>query len=456
MNLLIKNGIIIDSNNIYKSDIYIVNEKIDSIGKNIKVKTSNIIDADNCYILPGFIDVHTHFNIPFFDTFSSDDFFSGSIALATGGTTFFIDYICPDDDKLVKAADLWFEKSKYSIIDYSFHCIIKQVTKNTYNDMKILSSNGITSFKIFSAYPNFLLLENEKIFQVLKYAKELNSLVCFHAETGEVIQNLISDSKKNGFTSPINHFITRPEILELEAIERIIKFADLLKTSIYIVHLSSINSLNKIILAKKKGLNIFTESCPQYLVFDSTEYCIDNFYSSKFVMSPPLRNKYNKNELWKAIRNNNLNIISTDHCSFFLNDQKIKSDFSKIPNGVALGQYRAILLYNYGVLTKKITLNKWIDILSVYPSKLFGLYPKKGAILPGSDADIVIFNPNKKSIFFNNSNTDFNDFSNFSFLGLIEAVFSRGKLIFKKNKISKNIYKHGTFVKRKKVNFDLF
>ena len=456
MNTVIKNGIIVTSGDVFKSNLLIKGSKIFSFNKNnvSSEKDCKIIDAENCYVLPGFIDVHNHYNLPFCGTFSSDDFFSGSISLASGGTTSFIDFVPPITSNLIKNVEVWFKKASCSIIDYGFHCIIKEVNKNTKKQVSYLIDNGITSFKIFTAYPNAFMIENEDIIKIMKISNNTGALVCVHCENGEVINSFTKNLINNNFISPINHYFSRPDFLEKEAISRIYCFSKLYNPYIYIVHVSSFFSLNDLINDEILNKNIFLETCPQYLIFDSNNYFFDSYFSSNFIMSPPLRSKFNKNKLWSLINKEKIKVISSDHCSFFYNDQKKKmsSKFNFIPNGCSFGQNRAILLYNYGVLKNKISLNKWIDLLSVYPSKIFGLYPKKGTLNIGAYADVVIFDPNKKSVLskINNfSNIDNEICDSTQMKGLIKYVISKGKIIFEKNKVNIESFKNGSFLKRK-------
>lgn len=456
MNTIIKNGIIVTGSDIFKSDLLIRNSKIFSFIKNFKQeeKADKVIDAENCYVLPGFIDVHTHNNLPFCGTFSSDDFFSNSISLASGGTTSFIDFVPPITPNLIKNVETWFEKASCSIIDYGFHCIIKEINKNTENHISYLINNGITSFKIFTAYPNAFMMNNNNIAKIMEISSKSGALICIHCENGDIINNLCKDLNNNGFHSPINHYFSRPECLEGEAVSRISNFSKIYKPYIYVVHASSFSSLIYLINSELLNKNIFIETCPQYLIFDSHRYFYDSSFSSNFIMSPPLRSRFNKNKLWSLLNKDIIKVVSSDQCSFFYNNQKKENsfDFKLIPNGCSFGQNRAILLYNYGVLKNKISLNKWIDLLSVYPSKIFGLYPEKGSLNIGADADIVIFDPNKKSVLskINNfSNIDLEICESMKMHGVIKYVISKGKIIIEKNKLAISSFKKGSFLKRK-------
>ncbi len=461
MKILIKNGKIINYDKIIYADILIENDKIKKINNSIDIKTDKTIDAKGKYIIPGGVDVHTHLDMPFGGTTSSDDFKTGTIAAALGGTTSIIDFAIQSKNyTLHQTIDTWMKKAhNKSVIDYGFHCILKTFNEKIQEEMSMLVNEGITSFKLFTAYPKVFMMDDGNIFKVMQHAGKIGASVSIHAENGHIIEVLTEQAIKQGKTSPKYHAITRPPQTEAEAIHRVITIADIAEVPVYIVHLSSSEGLDEIKYAKYKNKIVFAETCPQYLLLSDKCYNEPKFHGAKYVMSPPLRNVARQEELWNGLNQNYIHTIATDHCPFFFKKQKELglNNFTKIPNGIPSIETRISLIYHYGVLTQKISLTKWIDLIATQPAKLFGLYPKKGIIKINADADIVLFNPNKKHILNHNNlhmNTDYSPYQGSQITGTIDTVIMRGKIIVKNQQFI-GALGYGKFLKRNKNSMHL-
>jgi len=441
MGYLIKNGNIVSSEYTYKGDILIEGEKIVSIGKNLKAsKETEIIDAQGKYVFPGGIDAHTHFELPFMGTVSSDDFLTGTKAAVFGGTTTIIDFIIPQKGKsLLEAFTAWKDKAKKAVADYGFHMAIVEYNDKIDKEIPKIVKEGVTSFKCFLAYKGSLQIDDAALICMLTTAGKYGALVSVHAENGDIISFLTKrflDEKK---TDPVFHYRAHPEIAEEEAVHRAISLANFAKQPMYIVHLSSAAGLQKIKEAHAKGAKVYAETCPQYLLLSSDLYSKPKFEGAKWVMSPPLRPKDNQDVLWDGINKGYIQIVATDHCPFNFKDQKEmgRGDFTKIPNGIAGVGDRINLLYTYGVSKGKISINKFVDVISTTPAKIFGLYPQKGCIMPGSDADIVIFDPKLKGVISAKKqmhNVDYSAYEGFKLKGMPTDVLLRGKFAVRNGK----------------------
>ena len=439
MSLLIKNGRVITAVDDYKGDIFIESEQVNLIGKNLDVKADRVIDAQGKYVIPGGIDPHTHLDMPFAGTVSADDFETGTRAAAHGGTTTLIDFAIQTKGRsTLEALETWHKKAEgKTAIDYGFHMIITDLEDDRVPEMRTLANEGITSYKLFMAYPGVLYADDATLFRAMRKAGQDGTVICMHAENGIVIDEIVKSALAEGKTGPKWHALTRPTRMEAEGVHRSIAIAEVADVPVYIVHLSSADALEQVVLARDRGAHVFAETCPQYLFLDHSYYEQEGFEGAKYVMTPPLREKWNQKELWRGLQMGDLMSISTDHCPFCFKEQKEMgiNDFSKIPNGGPGVENRMSLVFNGGVVEGRISLNRFVELTSTASAKMFGLFPKKGTIAVGSDADIVIFNPDRKeTISVNNSvthhmNVDYNAYEGFEVTGVSETVISRGKII---------------------------
>lgn len=455
MSTLIKNGRIITAEQDYRADIYIEKDKITTIGESLKIDADNVYDAKGKYVIPGGVDVHTHLDMPFGGTTSCDDFESGTRAAAFGGTTSIVDFAIQSKGmKMREALDTWWKKAEgKATTDYSFHMIITDLPDAHLEDMNDMVREGVSSFKLFMAYPGVLMADDATIFKAMKQTAQNGALVCMHAENGSVIDTIVQRTLAEGKTAPIYHALTRPTTAEGEAVNRSIALAEMAGAPVYIVHLSSNDALEKVAEARDRGLPVYAETCPQYL-FLSIEENMNKpgFEDAKYVFTPPLREKWHQDKLWAGLRKNTLQVVSTDHCPFCYKEQKElgKGDFTKIPNGGPGIEHRVQLLYHGGVGEGRISLNRWVELCSATPAKMFGLYPRKGTIAVGSDADIVIWDPEKEhtiSAHTHHMCTDYSMFEGKKLKGNAETVFSRGEAIVKDDKFLGKPGR-GKFVKR--------
>jgi dihydropyrimidinase len=442
MKTLIKNGRIVTATDDYVGDILVEDETIALIGRRLEVAADRIIDATGKLVIPGGVDPHTHMELPFGGTMSSDDFRTGTIAAAHGGTTTIIDFAVQyKGQSLTEALDAWHRKAEGKpAIDYSFHLIITDLPDERLPELKrLIQDEGVTSFKLFMAYPGVFLVDDGTIFKAMTAAADAGGLICMHAENGVVIDVLVRRALAEGKTAPRYHALTRPTKAEAEGTARAIAIAEMAGAPVYIVHLSCFDALQKVKEARDLGLPAFAETCPQYLFLDSSLYEQEGFEGAKYVMTPPLRDKWNQDELWKGLRTDDLQVISTDHCPFCFKEQKElgASDFSKIPNGGPGVENRLSLVYNGGVVGGRISLNRFVELVATAPAKLFGLFPKKGTIAVGSDADIVVFDPNAETTISartHHMNVDYNAYEGMTVKGLTETVLSRGKVVIEKGR----------------------
>jgi dihydropyrimidinase len=438
MSIVLKGGQIVTAVDTYFSDLRIEGEKIVSIGENLEKQGDEVISAKGCYILPGGIDTHTHFDLNVGTTVTADNFESGTKAAIIGGTTTILDFATQNKGETLKEAlKNWHEKSDnqcYS--DYGFHMAITDWNDSICLEMEDMIKEGVTSFKLYMAYKKILQVDDGVIFKALKRSKEIGGLIGFHCENGDVIEVLVNEAKLKGFTTPIYHALTRPVEAEREAITRLLSLAEMADVPVYIVHLSSKEGLLSILEGKKRGVKVYVETCPQYLLLNDSYYAEEDksFEGAKYVMSPPLRKSYDQEMLWKALSYGEINTIGTDHCSFNYKDQKHIgiNDFTKIPNGAPGVEHRIMLMYTYGVLTGKITLNEMVALTSTNAAKIFGLLPRKGTIAVGSDADLVVLDPNFTSYISADKQTqrvDYTPYEGFQYKGKISQVFLRGNKV---------------------------
>jgi len=434
--LLIKGGTIVTAADQYVGDVLVEDERITTIGTALTMQADRVIDATGKYVLPGGIDVHTHLDMPFGGTTSADDFESGTRAAAHGGTTTVVDFaIQYKGQRLHDAWEAWQKKAEgKATIDYGFHMIITDLNDQVEQEMDALVRQGVTSFKLFMAYPGVFMLDDASIFKALLRTGKNGGTICMHAENGGVIDVLVKRALAEGKTAPKYHALTRPARAEAEATHRAIALAEIADVPIYIVHLSAAEALEMVTEARDRGLPAFAETCPQYLFLSYDNYEEPGFNGAKYVMSPPLRPKETQDKLWRGLAYNDLQVISTDHCPFCMKEQKELGvdDFSKIPNGAPGIETRMSLVYDGGVRQGRISLNRFVELTSTSPAKIFGLFPRKGTIAPGSDADIVIFDP-KRTMTFGvktlHMKVDYNPYEGREVTGVTETVISRGNVM---------------------------
>ncbi len=439
MRKIIKNGTIVTAADTYFGDILIDDGIIVMIGVDLDAEGAEVVDASGCYVFPGGIDPHTHLDMPFGGTVTKDDFESGTIAAAFGGTTTVIDFcLTSKGAPLTQAVAAWHAKSaSLAAIDYGFHLMVSEVTDEVLHELpQIIEEEGITSLKVFMAYKNVLQADDGTLFKTLLMAKEQGALVMVHAENGDVIDYLVRKALEDGHTEPIYHALTRPPILEGEATGRAADLTELADSQLYVVHVTCADAVWKIAEARNKGLRVFGETCPQYLMLDQSYLEKPDFEGAKYVWSPPLREKWNQDVLWDSLRNGQLQTVGSDQCSFDFKGQKDLgiSDFSKIPNGGPMIEDRFSILYSEGVHKGKLSLNKFVDIISTASAKLFGLFPRKGTIAIGSDADIVIFDPAVErtiSAATHHMKVDYNAFEGMQVTGEPISVLSRGEFVIR-------------------------
>jgi dihydropyrimidinase len=441
MRLLIKNADIIGASDRFTADILVEDQKIEAIGRNLNVQDARTIDASGRYVIPGGVDVHTHLDMPFGGTTSADDFSTGTKAAAHGGTTTIVDFAIQDyGSPLRPALETWMGKAEgKAVIDYGFHLIVRDFNSAIRAEMKDMVDEGVTSFKLFMAYPGVFMLPDSAIFEAMQRSGEIGATICLHAENGGVIDVLTQQALQKGHRAPKYHALTRPSLAEAEATHRAIALAEMANVPVYIVHLSAAEALAQITKARDRGIYAFAETCPQYLFLSHDNYEEPGFNGAKYVMSPPLRAKEKQKDLWRGLAFNDLQVVATDHCPFCMKEQKEKGkdDFSKIPNGAPGIETRMALLYDGGVRTGEISLNRWVEITSTAPAKIFGMFPRKGTIAPGSDADIVIFNPHKSQTLAAQTlhmNVDYNPYEGRQVQGVCETVISRGRVLIENEK----------------------
>lgn len=443
MAILIKNGTVVTAEKSFAADVLIEGETIREVRAGIAPDARHtVVDATGMLVLPGGVDVHTHLDMPFGGTTSSDDFETGTRAAAIGGTTTLVDFaIQARGTKMRTALDIWSKKAEgKACIDYGFHMIVTALGDAGLEDMDDLVREGVASFKLFMAYPNVLMVDDATIFRALRQTAKNGALVCMHAENGSAIDVIVQQALAEGKTAPIYHALTRPTRAEAEAVHRSIALAEMAGAPVYIVHLSSEDALNQVREARDRGLPAFAETCPQYLLLSIEENMPNrSFEDAKYVFTPPLREKKNQPALWDGLKHDHLQVVATDHCPFCFADQKQLgvNDFTKIPNGGPGVENRLQLIHHHGVGAGKLTLNRFVEIVATAPARIFGMYPKKGTITAGSDADVVLWDPNAEhtiSARTHNMRVDYSMFEGFRVKGNVREVFSRGELIVQNGK----------------------
>lgn len=456
MSLLIKNGRIITATDDYVADLFIEGETISMIGKNLNINADSILDASGKIVIPGGIDPHVHLEMPFMGAFSSDSYETGTLAALHGGTTTVIDFVIQKQGhSLFEALKEWQNRANGNVYgDYGFHMAVTDFNPQTKKEIRdLIEKEGITSFKAFMAYKGALMIDDGQMVGLMQEIKKYGGIISAHATNGDIIDHLVAENKAKGNLSPLYHYLSQPEITETEASGRFIDMAHQTDSNCYIVHLTCEGALNKVKEAQKRNQKVWVETCTQYLVLDASVYD-RGFESAKWVMSPPIREKKDQDALWAAINQGVVQAVATDHCPFMWDDKlKGKDDFTKIPNGAPGIEHRIELLYSEGVNKGKISLNKMVDISSTASAKIFGMFPKKGTIAIGSDADIVIFDPCKKhkiSASTHHHHCDYSAYEGLEVTGRAETVILRGKIAIDKGnlKIKKG---YGEFIKRSKT-----
>ena len=456
MSILIKNGRIITATDDYVADIYIEGETISAIGKNLNVTADEVIDASGKLVMPGGIDPHVHLDMPFMGTYSSDNYETGTRAALYGGTTTVIDFILQTQGKSLQSAlQEWKGRSDNNAVgDYSFHMAVTDFNEETKKEIQhFIEQEGITSFKTFMAYKGALMIDDRQMIGLMEEVKKQGGLINVHATNGDMIDYLIQKHREEGKLSPLYHYLSQPEVTEAEASERFVDMINYTGCPGYIVHLTCEGALNAVRNATRRNQNLFVETCIQYLILDASLYQ-QNFEGAKWVMSPPLREKKDQETLWAGLNQGLVQVVATDHCPFMW-EQKLmgKDDFSKIPNGHPAIENRMELLFSEGVNKGRITLNKYVEVASTNAAKIFGMFPKKGTIAIGSDADIVLFDANEKhtlSAKTHHMNVDYSGYEGWELKGKVKTVLLRGQVVIDNNecKVQKG---YGQFVKRNKV-----
>jgi dihydropyrimidinase len=441
MRTLIRHGTVVTATGASVADVLIEGERIAQVGPHLDATAEATWDATGRYVIPGGVDVHTHLDMPLGDTVSADDFESGTIAAAFGGTTAIVDFAVQDRGRPMREAwEAWMRKAQgRAAVDYGFHMIVTDLPLAGLEEMDALVAEGVTTFKLFMAYPGRLMVDDETIFRALRRTTENGAMVLMHAENGGVIDELVRQALAAGHTAPKFHALTRPPRTEAEATHRAIALAEMAGAPIYIVHVSCAEAVEEVAAARGRGAEALGETCPQYLLLSDELYDQPGFEGAKYVMSPPLRPREGQERLWRALADGDLQVVATDHCPFRMRDQKTlgRDDFSKIPGGAPGIETRMSLLYDGGVRAGRLSLSRFVELTATNPAKLFGLYPRKGVIAAGSDADLVVWDPEREvtwSAATHHMRVDYNPYEGRVAKGAPDLVLSRGRPVIEAGK----------------------
>jgi dihydropyrimidinase len=458
MSILIRGGTVVTAEGTLDADVLIEGEKIAAVlarpaAEGLQTSADEVVDAAGKYVIPGGIDGHTHMEMPFGGTFSVDTFATGTTAAAWGGTTTIIDFaVQAKGTSLLATLDKWHAKAAGNCaIDYGFHMIVSDVNDATLKEMESCMGSGVTSFKMFMAYPGVFYATDGEILLAMQQASRIGATIMMHAENGIAIDQLVLQAIEAGRTDPVYHGLTRPPELEGEATSRAITLAKVADCPLYIVHLSAAHALQAVAEARDVGQNVFAETCPQYLYLTLDDLARPDFEGAKFVCSPPLRTPDHGAALWRGLRTNDLSIVSTDHCPFCFKEQKElgRGDFAKIPNGIPGVEHRMDLLHQ-GVVAGEISLPRWVETCSTTPARMFGLYPRKGTIAVGSDADIVVYDPAARQILSagtHHMNVDYSAYEGMEITGKVAVAISRGRVVVADGEF-RGSAGHGSFLPR--------
>lgn len=454
MKYLLKNGTVVSGEGSRQADVLIDGEKIVDVGRNLDAEGAEILDAAGKLLFPGFIDGHTHFDLEVAGTVTADDFETGTKAALLGGTTFVIDYASQDKGghTLREGLKKWHDKADGKCsCDYSFHMSVVEWNPETEAEIQDMIDEGITSFKLYMTYPA-MIVDDCDLYKILKKLGQCGCFAGVHCENAGVIDALIAEAKKKGRLGPENHPLVRPDTMEAEAVHRLLAIAKEADAPVMIVHLTNKKAYEEVMAARKKGQTVYAETCPQYLLLEDSVYSQPDFEGAVYVCAPPIRKKEDQDCLWEALGKEEIQTVATDQCSFSLEQKALgREDFTKIPGGLPGVQTRGTLLYTYGVREGKITEAQMCKLLSENPAKLYGVYPRKGVIQPGSDADIVILDPSREDVISAKThayNTDNNPFEGFKLGCKIDDVFLRGHHAVAGGKLKEE--KLGTFIRREK------
>ena len=442
MKKLLKGGTVVSGSGAKRADLLIENEKIVQVGRKLETDgDTQVVDVTGCLLLPGFIDAHTHFDLDVCNTTTADDFYTGSRAALRGGTTTVIDFACPNKgESLHYGLQLWHQKADgRTFCDYGFHMTIDDWNESIRGELKDMFAQGVSSFKMYMTYPAMMIGDRD-MYWALKELKSLGGLCGVHCENAGVIDGMIAEKKAAGETAPSSHPLTRPPYLEAEAVSRLLRIAQAADAPVVIVHLTNQEALKEVQHARDRGQKVYVETCPQYLLLDDSVYFNEDYsQAARYVCAPPIREKGQQDALWRALRRGDIQTISTDHCSFTLEQKEAgRGDFTKIPGGLPGVETRGELIYSYGVAKKRISAQRMCRLLSENPARMYGLFPRKGRLAPGSDADIVVYDPGASHVIRAAdcvANVDYNPYEGFVTSGGIRQVWLRGHLAVESGKV---------------------